>query len=406
MSKKFILIILINIDDIMYFVYHSWMVSTEKGPGLDGVVVADTRLSSVDGSIGELVIGGYAVEELAPRASFEETVHLLWHDRLPNAAELASLRNRLSSQRTLATGTEGLLREAAKANLPAITALRIASASLDLSSTQENPVTDLYSDAERIIAQFPVIVATYERMTSGKKPVAPRADLDHAENYLYMLTGSEPSEGRARALNTYWNTIVDHGFNASTFAARVIISTQSDLVSAVTGAVGALKGPLHGGAPGPALEMVFAIGEKEKAENFLRRKLERGERLMGFGHRIYKVRDPRAAVLSRAVERIERAPEYDTLYRLARHVEQEAIRLLEEFKPGRRLQTNVEFYTALLLHGLDFPTDLFTPTFAVGRSAGWTAHCLEQLETGRIIRPQSNYTGRRARKWVPVEERV
>ena len=372
---------------------------------MDGVVVADTRLSSVDGSIGELVIGGYAVEELAPRASFEETVHLLWHDRLPNAVELVSLRARLSSQRTLATGTEGLLREAAKANLPAITALRIASASLDLGSTLDNPATEPYSAAERIIAQFPVIVATYHRLRSGQEPVAPRAGLGHAGNYLYMLTGSEPSEGRARALNTYWNTIVDHGFNASTFAARVIISTQSDLVSAVTGAVGALKGPLHGGAPGPALEMVFAIGEKEKAENFLRRKLERGERLMGFGHRIYKVRDPRAEVLSRAVAGIERTPEYDTLYRLARHVEGEAIRLLEEFKPGRRLQTNVEFYTALLLHGLDFTTGLFTPTFAVGRAAGWTAHCLEQLETGRIIRPQSNYTGRRAPKWVPVEER-
>ena len=199
--------------------------------------------------------------------------------------------------------------------------------------------------------------------------------------------------------------MTDHGLNASTFTARVIVSTQSDLISAITGAVGALKGPLHGGAPGPALDMVFEIGTPERAEAVLREKLDRGERLMGFGHRVYRVRDPRADVLAAAAERFYHHGGDRGLYDLARSVEATALRLLHERKPDRRLDTNVEFYTALLLHGLGLPTELFTPTFAVGRVAGWTAHALEQLATGRLIRPQSEYVGERDRRWVPVEER-
>jgi citrate synthase len=214
-----------------------------------------------------------------------------------------------------------------------------------------------------------------------------------------MLTGQEPSPERVRGLETYLNTVVDHGLNASTFTARVIISTQSDMISAIVGALGALKGPLHGGAPGPALDMVFEIGDASKAESYLRAKLERGERLMGFGHRIYKVRDPRAEVLSVAAERLYRADGDLGLYNLARNVEQKAVALLEEYKPGRNLQTNVEFYTALLLHGLELETELFTPTFAIGRVGGWTAHCFEQQATGRLIRPQSVYVGTKDRRW-------
>jgi citrate synthase len=197
-----------------------------------------------------------------------------------------------------------------------------------------------------------------------------------------------------RGLDTYLATVADHGLNASTFTARVITSTGSDFVSAIVGAVGALKGPLHGGAPGPALDMVFEIGTAERAERVLRDKIARGERLMGFGHRIYKVRDPRADVLAAAAARMfERAGDL-RLYELARAVEDTALRVLEEHKPGRRLKTNVEFYTALLLHGLGLPTELFTPTFAIGRVAGWTAHCFEQRAVGRLIRPQSVYVGR------------
>src|SRR6185503_20111742 len=202
---------------------------------------------------------------------------------------------------------------------------------------------------------------------------------------------------------TYLNTVIDHGLNASTFTARVITSTGSDLVSAVTGALGALKGPLHGGAPGPALDMVFEIGDASRAEAFLRRKIEAGDRLMGFGHRVYKVRDPRADVLAKGAERMFTRGGDMSLYTLARSVEATALRLLEEHKPGRRLQTNVEFYTALLLHGLGLDVALFTPTFAIARVSGWIAHALEQRATNRIIRPQSQYAGPRGRRWVPAE---
>jgi citrate synthase len=249
------------------------------------------------------------------------------------------------------------------------------------------------------------MVTAYWRLLNGEAPLEPRADLSHAANYLYMLTGETPADAKVRGLETYLNTVADHGLNASTFTARVIISTQSDMVSAVVGALGALKGPLHGGAPGPALDMVFEIGSAEKAEPYLRAKLERNERLMGFGHRVYKVRDPRADVLKAAAEKLYRHGGDMALYELAQYVEQLALRLLEEYKPGRRLQTNVEYFTALVLHGVDLSVDLFTPTFASARVAGWTAHCFEQLAANRIIRPQSAYTGEKNRRWAPVERR-
>jgi len=372
-----------------------------KNQGLEGVVAATTRLSSVDGEAGELLIAGFPVEELAPRASFEETTWLLWNGSLPSADELESFRRRLAGQRTLPAATLGLLRAAAQRRVPAMDALRMAAGTLSLIEG----AGDAREDALKLVAAFPTIVAAYWRLLRGEEPLAPREDLGHAANFLYLLFGEEPSVERARGLETYLNTVSDHGLNASTFTARVIVSTQSDLISAITGAVGALKGPLHGGAPGPALDMVFEIGTPERAEPVLREKLARGERLMGFGHRVYRVRDPRADVLAAAAERFYRNGGDMGLYELARSVEATALRLLREAKPDRRLDTNVEFYTALLLHGLGLPTALFTPIFAVGRIAGWTAHALEQLATGRLIRPQSEYVGEKGRRWVAVEER-
>jgi citrate synthase len=257
-----------------------------------------------------------------------------------------------------------------------------------------------------MVARVPTIVASYWRLQHGEEPFAPRTDLGHAANFLYMLNGEVPGPERVRGLETYLNTVIDHGLNASTFTARVITSTGSDLVSAVVGAVGALKGPLHGGAPGPALDMVFEIGDASRAEEILRRKIEAGEKLMGFGHRVYKVRDPRADVLAKAAERMFTRAGDMSLYALARSVEAEALRLLEIYKPGRGLQTNVEFYTALLLHGLGFDVPLFTPTFAMSRVSGWIAHAFEQRRANRIIRPQSEYVGPRDRKWVPLAERA
>ena len=363
--------------------------------GLEGVVAATTRLSHVDGERGELVIAGYPVGELAEHATFEETTWLLWHGELPSSAQLASFRAELAASRELPPATESLLRECAKAGLDPMDALRAAAGTISLRT--DNPAG--------IVAGTPTIVAAYWRLRSGEEPIAPRRDLGHAASFLYLLTGQLPDPEQVRGLETYLNTVVDHGLNASTFTARVITSTGSDLVSAVVGAIGALKGPLHGGAPGPALDMVLEIGDASRAEAFLRKKIEAGEKLMGFGHRVYKVRDPRADVLAKAAERMYTRAGDMPLYMLARNVEATAIRLLEEYKPGRRLQTNVEFYTALLLHGLGLEVPLFTPTFAISRVSGWIAHALEQRRANRIIRPQSEYTGPRDLRWVPVVER-
>jgi citrate synthase len=363
--------------------------SASTNIGLDGIVAAVTRLSDVDGERGELVIAGFPVGELAAHATFEETTWLLWRGDLPSPDQLEHFRSSLSAERALPPGAAALLQACARADVAPMDALRMAAGTISLVS--DDPVA--------IVARFPTIIAAYWRLRRGAEPLAPRRDLTHAANFLYMLSGDIPEPERVRALETYLNTVVDHGLNASTFTCRVITSTGSDLVSAVVGAIGALKGPLHGGAPGPALDMVFEIGEASRAEQILRAKIEAGEKLMGFGHRVYRVRDPRADVLAAAAERLYTRAGDMALYTLARSVEATAIRLLEEYKPGRRLQTNVEFYTALLLHGLGLDVPLFTPTFAMSRVSGWIAHAFEQRAVNRIIRPQSEYTGPRDRKW-------
>jgi citrate synthase len=366
------------------------------GAGLDGVIAATTRLSHVDGERGELVIAGYPVEQLAEYASFEESTWLLWHGELPTSEQLETFRGALAAERTIPPSTLELLRECARHRADPMDALRIAAGTLSLVS----------DDPTAVVARFPTIVASYWRLRQGHEPLAPLTGLGHAASFLYLLNGEIPGPERVRALDTYLNTVIDHGLNASTFTARVIVSTGSDLVSAVVGALGALKGPLHGGAPGPALDMVYQIGDASRAEDVLRRKIESGEKLMGFGHRVYKVRDPRADVLANAAERMFTRAGDMALYTLARAVEAQALRLLEEYKPGRRLQTNVEFYTALLLHGLGLDRSLFTPTFAISRVSGWIAHALEQRRANRIIRPQSEYAGPRDRKWLPVSRRT
>jgi citrate synthase len=363
--------------------------------GLDGVVAARTSLSHVDGERGELIVGGFRIEELAARATFEETTWLLWHGALPTTSELESFRAALAAERGLDPAVVDVLRACARSQIDPMVALRIAAGMISLSS----------SSGVAIVARLPTIVSAYWRLRIGKDMVPPRPDLGHAANFLYMLRGEPPDPEHVRGLETYLNTVIDHGLSASTFTARVITSTGSDLVSAIVGAIGALKGPLHGGAPGPALDMVFEIGEASRAEAVLRRKIQNGERLMGFGHRVYKVRDPRADVLAAAAERLFTRAGDMSLYALARAVETTALRLLDEYKPGRRLQTNVEFYTALLLHGLGLEVPLFTPTFAVSRVAGWIAHCLEQSRANRIIRPQSEYAGDLNRPWIPIAGR-
>jgi citrate synthase len=358
---------------------------------LEGVVAASTRLSLVDGRNGRLILAGYPVEAIAPRATFEEMAYLLWQGRLPKTEENESLKQDLASRRRLPSVTLSLLREAAKYSTPVVDALRMAVGTLTIARQETSE-----QQARTLVAAFPTIVGGYWRLRNGQEPLEPRENISHVEHCLHQIFGCNAHEVEAesiRGLETYLNTLCDHGFNASTFAARVIVSTHSDLVSAVTGAVGALKGPLHGGAPGPALDMVCEIGTADRAEEVIHAKLKRGERIMGFGHRVYRTRDPRADVLAVAAQNFYAKKDNREFYTLAKQVEETALRILAERKPGRRLATNVEFYTALLLHGLGISKQLFTPIFAVGRVLGWTAHCLEQLRDGRLIRPDAEYIG-------------
>jgi citrate synthase len=364
--------------------------------GLDGVVAARTRLSHVDGLAGQLIIAGYELKELAGRVSFEEVAHLLWCGALPSAPEVRPLRDEVAALRAVPDGTLRVVRTAAQAS--PIDALRMACATLSLDLPDPDAISEAadLATAKMLLARFPTIVAAHARIAGGREPIAPRADLSHAANFLYMLHGTEPDPIAARALDTYWVTVIDHGMNASTFTARVIASTRSDMVSAVTGAIGALKGPLHGGAPGPVLDMLVDIGSAERAEAWVRNELRAGRRIMGFGHRVYKVRDPRADVLSRVVAELARARLEDRrLFELARAVEQTALRVLDELKPGRNLRTNVEFYTALVLQALGLEPRSFVATFACGRVAGWCAHVIEQHAEDHLIRPQSEYIGPR-----------
>ncbi|HUC41794.1 MAG TPA: citrate synthase/methylcitrate synthase [Gemmatimonadales bacterium] len=372
------------------------MNSPVKPRGLDGVVAAQTRLSHVDGQAGKLIIGGYELSELAGRVSFEAAAHLLWRGRLPSPDELTSLRREIAGLRALPVEAMQVVEHAA--GTPPIDALRMAGATLSLDLPNPDGITpdaDLQA-AKRLTARFPTIIAAHARIAAGKQPLAPRADLTHAANFLYMMHGKEPDPVAARAIDTYWVTVIDHGMNASTFAARVIASTRSDMVSAVTGAIGALKGPLHGGAPGPVLEMLKEIRSADRAEQWVRNELQAGRRIMGFGHRVYKVRDPRADVLSKTVAAMNTAALEDRqLFDLARSVEQTVLKVLEEVKPGRNLRTNVEFYTALVLQAVGLEPRSFVATFACGRVAGWCAHVIEQHAEDHLIRPQSEYIGPR-----------
>lgn len=384
--------------------------------GLDGVLATQTRLSKVDGEAGVLTIGGYRLRELAPNASFEEVLHLLWHDRLPNATELADLRGELAAKRQIPQPTYELLKACAEKSLPTMDALRMGVDSLSLADPDPADVSAA-ADMRRVksvVARIPTVIAAYWRMLHGQPPVDPDPQVGHAANYLYMLRGAQAHPDEVRGLETYIISVVDHGMNNSTFTARVIISTRSDVLSAVVGALGSLKGPWHGGAPGPALDMVFELRQRadasgkdisEEADSYVRQVVAGGDRIMGFGHRVYKVRDPRADVLGAAADMLFKNAGDLALKQDASAVEQVVLRVLEELKPGRNLKTNVEFYTALVLHGVGLEPPLFTPTFAVGRVGGWTAHILEQIAEAKLIRPRAAYVGEFNRQWVPLEDR-
>jgi citrate synthase len=374
--------------------------------GLEGIVAARTPLSEVDGLKGILTIRGYDIEEIASQISLEEAAFLLWHGRLPTRSELDEQNRRLVSYRRLPDEARMAVQASAKRMEP-MDALRFAVAALsaDDPAPGDNSHAVNQQRAEMLVARVPVIVGMYQRLRSGGQVVEPRADLGIAANFLFQMSGEEPNEAKVRGLETYLVTVTDHGMNASTFTTRVIASTASDMVSAITGGIGALKGPLHGGAPGPALDMIEQIGTADRADDWIRDAVQHGKRIMGFGHRVYKVRDPRAEVLYKAAWLLAEETGEQSSLDLAKEVERVAVQVLLDEKPGRNLNTNVEFYTALLLRDVGLTPDLFSPAFAVGRTVGWTAHVMEQQDGGRLIRPQSEYIGERGLQFVPIDKR-
>lgn len=364
--------------------------------GLEGIVAAATSISHVDGQDGRLVYRGYDIHDLAHATTFEEIAYLLWFGHLPTRAELDELRARLVEQRHLPEAVVTMLRSLPVETAP-MDALRTAVSTWGMSRVKGTPSIEQAID---LTACFPLILAAFQRVRQGLEPLAARADLGYTANYLYLLTGQEPKAEHVTALDAYLVMLADHSMNASTFTARVVASTASDLASAVVAAVCALKGPLHGGAADKAQEMLTTIGTAENAEPWIRATLTGGGRLMGFGHRAYKTTDPRAEELREMARHAD--PER---FVFARHVEELAVSILAEIKPGRRLYTNVDFYSAVLLNSVNIPVDLFTPTFAVARVVGWTAHILEQSANNRLIRPLAEYTGLDHQPFVPLDQR-
>lgn len=345
--------------------------------GLDDVVAAETALSHVDGEAGRLIIRGHDLEELAGRVSFEDAVAMLWSGLVPEAGDPRAL---LGGARRRAYGHLAPL-SGRLSGLTPVEGMRLLLASLP-DAEEDHPAL--------AVGAAGVAAAMAVRGARGLAPLEPDPSAGHAADILRMMRDAPVSAGEAHGLDTYLVTVIDHGLNASTFTARVVASTQAGILSSVVAGLCALKGPLHGGAPGPVLDMLDAIGSLDRAEAWLDDAMGRGERLMGFGHRIYRVRDPRADVLKAAAGRLKGR---DNRIAFAEAVEATALKVLERRKPGRRLDTNVEFYTAILLDALGVPREGFTPLFAAGRAAGWVAHAIEQGRTGRIIRPQSRYVG-------------
>ena len=357
-----------------------------KSNGLEGLIAAETDISLVDGENGKLVYRGKWAKDLAQTHSFEEVAHLLWVGHLPSLDE----RDELNA----------MFRKHREAPLEVLRVIDELPPGMDMMSVLRTAVSTLAIDTEwpptleqamRFTALIPILIAYRHAHLRRVRPTFANPELSHVANYLYMLNdGVLPPIEQVRALEAYLILTMEHGMNASTFAARVVTSTQSDMTSALTAAIGALKGPLHGGAPSEVMTMLEEMGTLDNAESWLRNELDAGRRLMGFGHRIYKTRDPRAIALRSVVEKMA---DKDSWFDLSVFVEDTAIRLLEEYKPGRRLYANVEYWASAIFRATGIPKMLYTPTFVASRCVGWTAHIMEQGGNNRIIRPQSLYTG-------------
>jgi citrate synthase len=367
--------------------------------GLQDVVAADSELSYIDGIEGILRYRGYDISDLARNATYEEVVHLLWFGELPTPQQLRDLKVRLLGERHIHHGVLSLMRSFPNRPEP-IEVLRTAVSALssfDAESEVNAPETNLRK-AIRLVAKMPTIVASYCRLRDGKQPLNPDPALGHAANFLYMVSGEKPTALQERALNMAMVSMADHGLNASTFAARVIAATLSDMYAAVTGAIGALKGPMHGAANRGAMEMMLEIGELRRVEPYVDGALISGKRIMGFGHRVYKTLDPRTLNLKAMVEALCEDGGDPTWGRLA-------LRINEVVTERKNLNPNVDFYGGAMMYLLGLSLDVFTPIFACSRVAGWTAQVMEQYANNRLIRPLANYVGPDKREYVPLDDR-
>jgi len=367
--------------------------------GLREVVAAQTKLSDIDGRAGRLWYVGYDIRDLAGRTSYEEVVHLLHELRLPTQPELDALIDFMVEEREVSKFLVDLMPTLAQQTSP-MSMLRTtvsAASTYDPDGWDDSAEAD-HRKALRLIAKTPTLLAMYHRMRTGQELVPPNPKLPHAANFLHMLLGLEVSQEDAEAIDTTFVLYADHTMNASTFAARIVASTLADMFSAITAAIAALKGPLHGGANEESMKMLEEVGSPDRAEAYVRARLERHEKVMGFGHAVYKTMDPRATVLKRLSKETGERHGDTSWYEISEAIE----RTVAEQKG---LYPNVDFYAASVYHTLGIPTDLMTPIFAIARMAGWTAHVREQYADNRVIRPSSEYVGPRDRTWVPIDER-
>ena len=368
--------------------------------GLEGIVAAHTRLSDVRGDIGQLIYCGYDINELAGKVSYEEVVHLLYHNHLPNAKELADLKAVLAGYRELPQGVIDLLTNLPK-DCPPMHAIRTGVSALGCYDTtaDDDNMDAQRRKALRLIAQIPVITAYFHRSRQGLPIVAPDPKLGEAANFLWMIDGEKPSVEKESTMDMCYVLHADHGMNASTFSARVTIATLSDMYSAVTTAIGTLKGPLHGGANEGVIKMLKEIGSLEQVDAYVADCLAQKRKIMGIGHRVYKVLDPRAPHLKRMAQILSSKLGEPKWIQMSE-------RIAEIMLQEKNLHANVDFYSATVYYSLGIPTDLFTPIFAIARTSGWTAHVLEQLADNRLIRPQSVYTGPVGLTVSPIAQRA
>jgi citrate synthase len=374
--------------------------------GLEGVVFTETYLSAIDGEAGRLSYCGFDIRDLAQSATYEEAAFLLWYQRLPAGTEMQMLSNWLRANRRLPRVVWGIMHSLPYQATP-MEALRTIASTLSMFDRacihQEVGGSSLCRSVS-LTAKLPTIVASFDRLRRDHPPIEPRADLGHAANFLYMMTGEEPDPRSARALETYFVLLADHGMNASTFSARVTASTLADVYSAVVSGLGTLKGPLHGGASQATMEQLIEIGSVEDVDAWFEAKMDARERLFGFGHRVYKAEDPRATILRDLAHEAAQGTGNTLWYDIAARLE-ERVRA-HPFFQERRLFTNVDFFTAPLLYALGIPVDLFIPMFAIARIAGWTAHILEQQQHNRLIRPRAYYAGPRDQAWTAMDGRT